>query len=150
MRFSLAVAACALTALTAFGQTITTAPVRPEAPKPPPKKVEAREIDLVEHKVEFNKESKLTVPLKLTSAGDLKLSPLETLGSKLKVDFKTEYVLLFQWEGSGKDKLTSATETTKDGKTVFTFTLKAGQTDDMRGHSKAFILPAGAEWKVVK
>lgn len=146
----LAVVVCALTALGAFGQTPVTSFKRPEAPKPEPKKAEVREIDLVEHKVEFNKEAKLTVPLKLTSAGDLKLSPLEVLGSKLKVDFKAEYVLLFQWEGSGKDKFASAVETTKDGKTVFTFTLKPGQTDDLRGHSRAFILPAGAEWKLVK
>src|SRR5262245_40287187 len=117
MRFSLAVVVCALTTLTTFGQPPSTSFRRPEAPKPEVKKVEAREIDLVEHKVEFNKEAKLTVPLKLTSAGDLKLSPLEPLGSNLKVDFKTEYVLLFQWEGSSKDKFTSTTETTKDGKT---------------------------------
>lgn len=148
MRFSLSVAACVLTAVAAFGQLATSKKF--EAPKPEPKKVEAREIDLAEHKVEFNKEAKLTAPLKLTSAGDLKLSPLEPLASSVKVDFKSEYVLLFQWEGSGKDKLTSTAETTKDGKTVFTFTLKPGETKDLRGHSKAFILPAGAEWKVVK
>ena len=67
----------------------------------------------------------------------------------MKADFKTEYVLLFQWQGSGQDKLSSAA-VTKDGKTTVTFTRKAGATDDLRQHSKAFILPAGAEWKVAK
>ena len=148
MRLAAVLLLCGLTTLTAFGQTITTAAKRPEAP-PPVKKAEAREIDLVEYKVDFNKDAVLTEPLKLTSGGDLKLSPLNVLGSNLKVDFKSEYVLLFQWQGSGKDQLASAAET-KDGKTTVTFTRKPGATDDLRQHSKAFILPAGAEWKVAK
>jgi hypothetical protein len=148
MRLAALLVLCGLTSLTAFGQTITTAVKRPEAP-PPVKKVEAREIDLVEHKVDFNKDARLSEPLKLTSDGDLKLSPLAALGSNLKADFKTEYVLLFQWQGSGKDQLASAA-VTKDGKTTVTFTLKPGATEDLRQHSKAFILPAGAEWKLAK
>lgn len=148
MRLAAVLVVCGLTTLTAFGQTPTTGFVRPPVP-PPAKKVEAREIDLVEHKLDFNKDATVGDPLKLTSAGDLKLSPLAALGSNVKADFKTEYVLLFQWQGSGKDQLASAAET-KDGKTTFTFTLKKGATEDLRRHSRAFILPAGAEWKVAK
>ena len=149
MRLATVLVLCGLATLTAFGQTPSTS-VKSTGPVPPPvKKVEAREIDLAESKLDFNKESTLREPLKLTSAGDLKLSPLSALGSNLKADFKTEYVLLFQWQGSGKDQLASAA-VTKDGKTTVTFTLKPGATDDLRPHSKAFILPAGAEWKVAK
>jgi hypothetical protein len=149
MRYPIAVLLCGLSSAVAFGQAVPTAAVRPPVPKPEVKKAEAREIDLAEHKVEFIKGAVLGEPLRLTTAADLKLSPLEPLGSNLKVDFKTECVLLFQWQGSGKDKLVPET-TSKDGKTVFTFTLKAGATDDLKQHSRAFILPAGAEWKVVK
>ncbi len=149
MRLAAVLVLCGLTTLTAFGQTVQTGFARPTVPAEPPKKVEAREIDLAEFKLDFNKESKLNEPLKLTSAGDLKLSPLGALGSNVKADLKTEYVLLFQWQGSGKDQLASAA-VTKDGKTTVTFTRKPGATDDLRQHSKAFILPAGAEWKVAK
>jgi hypothetical protein len=149
MRYPVAVLLCGLLSAAAVGQAVSTAPVRPPVPKPEVKKAEAREIDLAEHKVEFIKGAVLGEPLKLTTAADLKLSPLEPLGSNLKVDFKTECVLLFQWQGSGKDKLLPDA-TSKDGKTVFTFTLKAGASEDLRQHSRAFILPAGAEWKVVK
>lgn len=149
MRFTVAVLLFGLLSASAFGQAVSTAAVRPPVPKPEPKKAEAREIDLVEHKVEFIKGAVVGEPLKLTTAADLKLSPLEPLGSNLKVDFKSECVLLFQWQGSGQDQLVPET-TSKDGKTVFTFTLKAGATDDLRQHSRAFVLPAGAEWKVAK
>ncbi len=148
MRLAAVLVLCGLTTLTAFGQTAPTVFIRrPEVT--PPKKLEAREIDLAEYKVDFNKDATLGEPLKLTSAGDLKLSPLAVLGSNLKADFKTDYVLLFQWQGSGKDQLASAAET-KDGKTTFTFTRKPGATEDLRQHSKAFILPAGAVWKLAK
>jgi hypothetical protein len=145
MRFPTALLACGLLAATAFGQPPSTAPVRPAAPK----KVEPREIDLSEVKVEFTQGAKLTDPVKLTTAADLKSSVLEPLAGTLKVDFKTEYVLLFQWQGSGQDKLTPET-TTKDGKTVVTFTHQRGLTKDLRQHSKAFIVPAAAEYKVAK
>jgi hypothetical protein len=144
-----ALACCGLFAVTAFGQGAATTRSLTTVREEPKKPVEAREIDLAEAKVEFNKDAKLNDPLKLTSAGDLKLSPLSALGSNVKADFKTEYVLFFQWQGSGKDKLTSAV-VTKDGKTTVTFTLKPGATEDLRQHSRAFILPAGAEWKVAK
>jgi hypothetical protein len=149
MRSFVAVMLSGLFATVAFGQGFPTTRSTTFVPPPVEKKAEAREIDLAEQKLEFNSEAKLTDPLKLTSAGDLKLSPLAPLGSNLKVDFKSEYVLLFQWQGSGQDKLTSAA-TTKDGKTTVTFTRKPGATEDLRQHTKAFVLPAGAEWKVVK
>ena len=149
MRFAAVLVLGALSALTSFGQTLTTSFRPTEAVRPPEKKVEAREIDLAESKIDFNKDAVVGEPLKLTSAGDLKLSPLEPLAGKLKVDFKTECVVLFQWQGSGKDQLATSVET-KDGKTTTTFTLKKGATDDLRQHSRAFVLPSGAAWKVVK
>jgi hypothetical protein len=148
MRLAAVLLLCGLTTLTAFGQTPVTSIKRPDV-APPEKKIEAREIDLADYKLEFNKDAVLGEPLKLTSAGDAKLSPLSALGANLKADFKAEYVLLFQWQGSGKDQLSSAA-VTKDGKTTVTFTRKAGATEDLRQHSKAFILPAGTEWKVAK
>ncbi|MCU0706161.1 MAG: hypothetical protein MUF18_19530 [Fimbriiglobus sp.] len=69
--------------------------------------------------------------------------------AKAEVDFKKEHLALFQWSGSGQDKLSHVAET-KDGKTVVTTTLMPGRTRDLRSHVELIALPAGAEWKFGK
>lgn len=147
MRYLLAFALCA-------GMWVTTAPADDKKPADPvkkeePKKGVVREIDVSERRIPFRKDAKLDTPEKFTTAKELKESSLDVLGSGLKVDFKTEYVLLFQWEGSEKDTLTPSAET-KDGKTIVTFTLKPEKTKDLSNNSRVFVLPAGADWKVAK
>ena len=61
------------------------------------------------------------------------------------IDFEKEYLLIFQWAGSGGDKLTAATE--KDG-VVFTKTF--GRTKDLRQHAHFFAIAKDAKWSMAK
>ncbi|GIW81530.1 MAG: hypothetical protein KatS3mg105_3337 [Gemmatales bacterium] len=62
---------------------------------------------------------------------------------KEKVDFKSQYILLFSWGGSGKDQL----DTRYDGKTVI-FAYRRGLSRDLRFHLKVFVIENGVKWKV--
>ena len=69
-------------------------------------------------------------------------------GTKAKieeVDLKKEYLLFFQWAGSGQDKL----EMSEDKGTV-TFTYTRGKTKDLRRHVRLFALPEKTEYKLSK
>jgi hypothetical protein len=65
----------------------------------------------------------------------------------IKVDFTKEYLLLFQWSGSGGDRISSKTEM-QDGKSNVTFTYTAGLTKDLKQHTALFGMPAGSTYKV--
>lgn len=162
MRYLVALTLCAVLALTASAQrAIQTAPARPVAPPPaPPVKEEVkkdepkkddggvREIDLKDAKLgEAN--GAASKPTKITSEDDLKKAVGEDAAKGMKVDFKKEYLLFFQWAGSGQDKLAHASET-KDKKTTVTFSYAPGRTRDLRQHFHLFALPTDTEWKFGK
>jgi hypothetical protein len=68
---------------------------------------------------------------------------------KKQVDFTKEKLVVFAWSGSGGDQLTP--ELKADGKKLAAvFTYKVGETDDLRRHALAFVVPKDAEVKVVK
>ena len=62
-----------------------------------------------------------------------------------EVNFKSEYVVVFTWSGSGGDKMEMSTE----GKKA-TFTKKFGLTRDLRPHFKVFVLPKDFTYEMGK
>ena len=69
--------------------------------------------------------------------------------AKKQVDFAKEKVVVFAWSGSGRDRLTPELKT--DGKkTAVVFTYRAGETDDLRRHGAAFVVPKDAVIEVKK
>ena len=102
-----------------------------------------REIDLKGAKL-GEAMGKAGEPTKITSEDELKKAVGDDAAKGMKVDFKKEYLLFFQWAGSGQDKLTHASET-KDKKATVTFTYTPGRTRDLRQHFHLFALPADAE-----
>ena len=60
-----------------------------------------------------------------------------------EVDLKREFLVLFQWSGSGGDKI----EMSEDKGSV-TFTYTRGRTRDLRQHAKLFALPNKTEYKL--
>jgi len=85
-------------------------------------------------------------PTKITTEVELKKVFGATADEVAKsVDFKKEYLLLFQWSGSGGDKLTAG-----DDKKAVTLNLKRGLTRDLRPHSHLFAVAKDAEWKFAK
>ena len=108
-----------------------------------------REIDLKDVKVPKKEGAKWAEPTVFKSEDDLKKAFGDDAVKAMKVDFKKEYLALFQWAGSGQDKLSHAVET-KDGKTTVTSTLTPGRTKDLRQHAHLIAVPVGAEWKAGK
>lgn len=69
---------------------------------------------------------------------------LETIGKQ--VDFKKQMVLVFAWRGSGGDKLNySVLESFPE---QIPFSLRRGETDDLRSHSRVFALRSNVRWSV--
>jgi hypothetical protein len=93
-----------------------------------------------------------TKPTVITSAEELaKVFPDEEVQKRLKkeVDFSKEKMLFFDWGGSGGDKLTF-TETKGDKGLEVVFSYRQGLTDDLRHHTKLYVLPKDATWKFDK
>lgn len=69
----------------------------------------------------------------------------ESNADKLKnrIDFATHELVLFQWAGSGQDKINA---TVKDDTVNFQY--QPGRTRDLRRHRTAFAVKKGTEWKV--
>ena len=89
-------------------------PVKPAEPKKEdPKKEEAgvREIDLKDVKLKENENGKASAPTVIKTEDDLKKAVGDDAAKAMKIDFKKEYLALFQWSGSGGDKLTHEVET---------------------------------------
>ena len=63
-----------------------------------------------------------------------------------KVDFKKQIVLVFAWQGSGGDKL--AYEVLESFPEQVPFSLRPGATDDIRAHSRVFVLRSNVRWSV--
>lgn len=158
MRYLLSITLCCLLALAASAQFAGRRPAPPvkEEPKKddtkkeePKKDAGVREIDLKDAKVNEKLGSMVNEPTLIKGEEDLKKAVGEDAAKAMKIDFKKEYLALFQWSGSGGDKLAHTLET-KDGKTTVTTTLTRGLTKDLRKHAVLIAIPVGAEWKFTK
>ena len=143
MRYLCALAVCGVAAFVASAADEK----KPDAEKRAAPAV--REIELKDVKVAAKEGAKWAEPTVIKTEDELKKAFGDEAAKAMKVDFKKEYLALFQWAGSGQDKLTHAVET-KDGKTTVTSTLKPGRTKDLRQHAHLFALPVGAEWMAGK
>ncbi|MBY0231271.1 MAG: hypothetical protein K2W96_18470 [Gemmataceae bacterium] len=87
-------------------------------------------------------------PVKATSADELaKAVPNKDTAEEIakQVNFKSEYVVVWHWSGSGGDKLSM-----EAGEKEAVFTMKRGRTRDLRQHFHAFALPKGMTYKTAK
>jgi hypothetical protein len=116
-------------------------PPDPKAPKP-------REIAIgpqrTRYQGEFQKPTKVTTEEGLAKYVTDKGDRAKVLK---KVNLKKEYLLVFNWTGSGGDRVDM--KLSKDGKTV-TFTKTDGITLDLTLHVKLYAIPSGAKYKVGK
>ncbi|MFP6900507.1 MAG: hypothetical protein VCA36_06165 [Opitutales bacterium] len=99
--------------------------------------------------------SKVEQPLEIEKKKDLKIifgKGKDMMTLRKSVDFEKRKVLLFRWNGSGKDTLSARVEPNpKEGaKPEVIFDYAPGLTRDLRFHAKAFALPKDAKWKVVR
>lgn len=65
------------------------------------------------------------------------------------VDLKKEYLVVFNWSGSGGDRITFDVKEGKGGPAV-TFAYTRGRTRDLRMHFKVFALPKKATYEMGK
>ena len=94
-----------------------------------------------------NKNLMWNKPLKIKSREDaskyfdqdklLKLSKI--------VDYENQFILIFNWSGSGGDKLNYTYN--EDNSQELIFSLARGRTRDLRIHQKVFVLDSGATLK---
>jgi len=86
-----------------------------------------------------------TEPRTAKTPAELKEMLGEEAASKLegRIDFETHTFILFQWAGSGGDKISAVVE---DETAIFHY--KRGLTKDLRQHRIAFAVKKGTEWKV--
>ena len=61
-----------------------------------------------------------------------------------QVDFKTQIVLLFAWQGSGQDKINFAVAESYPEQISFTYT--PGRTKDLRQHIQIYALRSNVVW----
>ncbi len=62
------------------------------------------------------------------------------------VDFKKQIVLVFAWKGSGQDKLEYVI--LESFPEQVPFSLRLGKTDDLRSHTRVFVLRENVRWSV--
>jgi hypothetical protein len=141
MRYLCAIALCGLAAFVATAEDKKDDVGKKE-------EVGVRLIELKDIKPPQPKaDAKVTEPMKIASQEELVKAFGEDGAKAIQVDFTKEYLLLFQWSGSGGDKIGSKTEM-KDGKANVTFTYTAGQTRDVKPHTALFGMPTGSAYKV--
>lgn len=115
----------------------------------PQKDTKPAKVRVLDVKIEGEAKGKATEPTVITSAEELaKTIKDEAAVAAVQnvVDFKKEQVLLFQWAGSGQDKVTYDLGE-GDKATEVTFTYKRGLTRDLRHHKKLFVLSKDAKFK---
>jgi hypothetical protein len=113
--------------------------------EPKDKKVVAREIKVAGLPAV---RGALKDPVKITSKEELEKAVTDKYAVEKilkEVDLKKEFLLLFQWAGSGQDKLEM-----KEEKGTVTFSYVRGRTRDLRSHVKLFALPNKTEYKLAK
>jgi hypothetical protein len=69
---------------------------------------------------------------------------LDVIGKK--VDNKKQIVLVFAWQGSGGDKLDY--QVLESFPEQVPFSLRPGLTDDLRTHSRVFVVRSNVKWSV--
>jgi hypothetical protein len=97
--------------------------------------------------------SKVDKPLEINKRKDLKTifgKGKDMMMLRKSIDFDKQSVLLFRWNGSGKDGLNAKVEPNLKDKTKprVTFQYVPGLTEDLRFHFKVFALPKDAKWEV--
>ena len=65
-----------------------------------------------------------------------------------KIDFEKEQMLIFAWQGSGRDRLYGRTTSGKEATTQFSYT--PGKTRDLKTHVMVYSLPKDMKWTVDK
>ena len=90
--------------------------------------------------------SKVDKPLEILKRKDLKAifgKGKDMMALRKDVDFEKQKVLLFRWNGSGKDSLTAKAEpdAKKPNQPHVVFHYNPGLTRDLRFHSKVYLLP---------
>lgn len=130
-----------------LGVMITCAAIADDAKKD--SKLEVKEIDLSGFKFDRPK-GRADKPTAITSADELaKTVTIEEARKRIakEADFGKQQVIWFAWSGSGGDKVTaSVADGDKGPEVVFQF--ERGLTRDLRGHIRAFVIPAKAGWRV--
>ncbi|MCG8586958.1 MAG: hypothetical protein MI757_19815 [Pirellulales bacterium] len=63
-----------------------------------------------------------------------------------KVNFEKQFVLVFAWRGSGRDRL-EYTVAESFPEQIF-FTIKRGLTRDLRSHTAVYVLRSNVRWSV--
>lgn len=124
-----------------FGLVSNAAP----DPKKDAKPATVRVLDV---KLDGEAKGKATEPTVITSAEELAKAIKDAAAIEAiqkAVDFKKEQVLLFQWAGSGQDKITFDLGE-GDKASEVTFAYKRGLTRDLRQHKKLFVLPKDAKY----
>ena len=88
---------------------------------------------------------KATEPRSAKTAAELRELLGEAAAAKFKgrMDFATHNFVLFQWAGSGQDRITAVV---KDGTAIFQY--KRGRTRDLRQHRLGFAVKNGIKWRV--
>lgn len=95
------------------------------------------------------KGGKATEPVKVTSAAELeKAVPDEATRTRLAklVDFKSQVLLIFAWQGSGQDKLDFVVLESYPEQVPFTYT--PGKTKDLRTHVHLYAVRSNVKWSV--
>jgi hypothetical protein len=75
----------------------------------------------------------------------------ETEAKKIAMQdiFDQEFLLFFQWVGSGQDKLTHHVQN-EDDKPKVVFVFKPGRTRDFRPHARLFSIHKGVSWEIAE
>ncbi len=93
-------------------------------------------------------------PLVIDKRKDLKTilgKGKDMLALRKSVDFEKQKVLLFRWNGSGKDTLAvRLAGKPDDDKSKLIFDYTSGLTRDLRFHAKLFVIRNDAQWEVVR
>jgi hypothetical protein len=108
------------------------------------------ELKVTPEKSVFKDDSAWNKPIVIKSNDDaakhFDKNALETI--KKNVDFEKQIVLVFAWRGSGGDKLEY--KILESFPEQVPFSLKAGLTDDLRSHTRVFVLRSNVKWGVKK
>ena len=92
---------------------------------------------------------KATEPVVVTTEKELdKAIADETTRTRIAklVDFKTQKLLIFAWQGSGQDKLSVATLESEP--VQLAFTVERGRTKDLRSHLKLYAIGSTLKYTV--
>lgn len=125
--------------------SLSVAPAADEKKKPEPFVAIERDA-----KDDFGKiAGKATEPLVITSDKELeKAIADETTRTRIAklVDFKTQKLLIFAWQGSGQDKLSVAILESEPVRLAFT--VERGRTKDLRSHVKLYAIGSTLKYTV--